>query len=225
MKYMLVAAMLGVLFLFPATALADGEAGLVIDWGDGRVTDHCIAFEGDGISGDELLSRAGYSVNDFSGLVCGIQGQGCEHSGSGSSCLCECPSGGADCTYWGFFTKDAGAPDWQYSFMGYRSQAASDGDMHGWIWGRGGPSSAPPPPDVPFESVCGASASQPTAATTVSPDVTPPPVTTIPSPEPDHGDATDDSNGGGSLVLFGATAAVLAIAIVGGLIWRARRGN
>jgi hypothetical protein len=170
---------------------ADGEshAGLVIDWGDGTLSTHCVDFTGDGIAGEELLSRAGYGVNDFSGLVCGIGDTGCTHSGSFGSCLCECQSGGPDCTYWAFFTRPAGAQDWQYSAIGYRAQRANNGEMHGWAWATGQIGQAPPPPAPPFEAVCAATevptATPPGAPSPMpTPSATPAPVnSTLETPE------------------------------------------
>ena len=47
-----------------AVASADGEVGLVIQEG-GEATTYCIAYTGDGITGEELLERAGLTVQDI----------------------------------------------------------------------------------------------------------------------------------------------------------------
>lgn len=160
-----------------AVVQADGEAGLVIHWGDGRVSTHCIAFGGDSITGDEMLERAGYNINQFSGLVCSIGGVGCQHSGSFDSCTCECQSGGDDCVYWSFFEQPYGAT-WRYSALGAFIARAEDGELHGWQWGEGGPASAPVPPATSFEAVCG---HPPGTVSTVPPAATTPqPVETLP---------------------------------------------
>lgn len=136
--------------LATSVAIADGEAGLVIDYGDGRVDTYCVPFDGESISGEALLAHAGIDVADKGGLVCAIGGAGCP----ASDCLCQCASGGRDCTYWAFFTQGYGG-SWVYSALGYRQQRATDGELHAWKWGQGGPSSAPPPAPVTFEQVCG----------------------------------------------------------------------
>ena len=151
-----------------ATASADGEAGLVIYWGDGTVSTHCIGFNGGSISGDALLSRAGYNVNQFSGLVCGIDAIGCQHSGTFNSCTCECKTGDDDCTYWSFFQQPYGET-WRYSALGIFVAEAEDGDLQGWQWGPGGPASAPAPAAITFEAVCG---HPPAAVSTVPPSAT-----------------------------------------------------
>ncbi|MDZ7727693.1 MAG: hypothetical protein U5Q44_05550 [Dehalococcoidia bacterium] len=171
---MLTALLLG---LGTASAAADGEAGLVVDWGDGSTSNYCIAFQGNSISGEQLLARAGLNVNQFSGLVCGINGVGCQHSGTFNSCTCECQDLGGDCVYWSFFTKGYGG-GWQYSAGGFQGQRVADGEMHAWRWGEGGPSSAPAPAPVSFEQVCGH----------------PPRSVASPTPTPDGNPAAPDGN-------------------------------
>jgi hypothetical protein len=164
------------------TAFADGEAGLVIHYGDGRVDTYCIAFEGDAITGDRLLQRAGLEVNQFSGLVCAIDGTGCAHSGSFDSCTCQCRSGSSDCAYWSFFTQPYGET-WRYSILGFFSAKAADGDMQAWKWGEGSAASAPPPPGTTFEAVCG-HAPRGAAAPPTLPASTVPAVRASPTPTP-----------------------------------------
>ncbi len=173
-------------------ARADGEAGVVIDYGT-HTESFCVAFAGDSISGDALLAAAGREVNQFSGLVCGIDAVGCLHSGSFDSCTCQCR--GSNCTYWAFFTRDYGQGGWTYSGLGFRLARAGDGDLQGWRWGAGTLTSAPPPAGVTFEQVCGhaprGGASQPPQATATSPPTSmattpagtlPTPVATRPAP-------------------------------------------
>lgn len=136
------------------SAHADGEAGLVIDFGNGVVETYCVAIPGSEISGEEMLRRAGLGVNQFSGLVCSIDGTGCTHSGSFDSCTCQCKSGGSDCTYWAFFSQKYGA-NWIYSATGFQLIRAKDGDLQAWKWGKGSLSNAPPPASTSFEQVCG----------------------------------------------------------------------
>ena len=160
-------------------ASADGEAGLVIDFGNGQTQTFCLAFTGSDMSGQQALQKAGVSVNQFSGLVCSLDGTGCQQSGTFDSCTCQCKSGGSDCTYWAFFSQRYGA-SWVYSATGYQLARVKDGDLQAWKWGKGSVSSAPPPAGLTFEQVCGHSPqggtnSKPTA-TLVIPAATSPTV-------------------------------------------------
>lgn len=142
-------------FAVAGVARADGEAGLVIQNGD-QVTTYCIAFTGDGITGQEMLKKAGISIEAYGGgsglAVCALGATGCSDSSSFSSCFCQCQGG--DCTYWAFFTRQSGK-NWVYSSLAFNLLKAKDGDVHGWKWGRGGPNSAPAPQDITFNQICG----------------------------------------------------------------------
>jgi hypothetical protein len=126
---------------------------------DGEVRTYCVLFAGDTISGDELLDAAGISYEDLGtasgSVLCAIEEVGCFDASRFNSCWCECESGGGDCVYWAFFTRRHGE-GWVYSARAFDRVDATDGDLHAWKWGEGGPNSAPRPPDViTFESVCG----------------------------------------------------------------------
>ena len=148
---------------------ADGEAGLVIQDGE-TVTTYCVAFQGEGMSGDALLKAAGKEFDAYGGgsglALCSIGERGCQDAGSFSSCFCECQGG--DCTYWAFFTRGYGR-NWVYSALAFNLLKAKDGELHGWKWGKGGPNSAPSPQDVTFEQVCGHSPQGGAATATLPP--------------------------------------------------------
>lgn len=156
----------------PAFARADGEAGLVIDYGDGRVETYCVAFEGDRITGDQLLERAGVDVNQFSGMVCAIEGVGCRHRGNFPSCHCQCEDL-ADCTYWAYFVQRNNG-GWVRSSLGFLSQVARHGDLHGWRWGKGTAEAATAPPSFTFAEICGHPATTPTTAPSSEAPASPP---------------------------------------------------
>lgn len=139
----------------PRAALADGEAGLVIQDGD-QVRTYCVAFSGESIGGDQLLTAAGVAYGQFGGsggsVLCSIQQVGCFSPGSFNDCFCECQGG--SCTYWAFFTQKYGET-WKYSALAFNATRARDGDLHGWKWGKGSLQNAPVPASATFESVCG----------------------------------------------------------------------
>lgn len=180
------AALLLAVLLPAAVARADGEAGLVIQEG-GSVRTFCVAFQGDGISGEALLNAAGLTFDQFGGgarVLCSLDSVGCFDASSFESCFCECKAGSGRCTYWAFFTQRY-ATSWVYSTIGFNIVRARDGDLHGWKWGEGGPQSAPVPVSITFEDVCGhpprggasAATATPAAVTPVTPTATGAPAT------------------------------------------------
>ncbi len=179
MRRLLRVAALGVVVLAGAAGISaaradGGEAGLVVEHGDGTVETYCITFTGDGIRGDELLRRAGVSFDQFGGLVCSLgprPEEACPAASSFETCTCKCK--GSDCVYWAFFTRSYGK-EWVYSALGFAAQKAKDGDLQGWRWGKGSAMSAPAPVAVTFEQVCGHALRG--GATVATPNVTVAPV-------------------------------------------------
>lgn len=202
-------------------ARADGEVGVVIQEGE-VVTTYCVAFTGDSISGDEALRRAGRTFGQGGGgsgrTVCSIDGVGCFNVNPSdfNSCFCQCTT--SDCTYWAFFTRAYGRP-WAYSGLAFNLIEAKDGDVHGWKWGKGSPSSAPVPRDVTFDQICGgpprggASAPAPPATPTVAVTLTNTPappaagatITTAPTATTEPGE-TAPANSPAALTPLPATA-------------------
>lgn len=149
-------------------AFADGEAGLVVQIGN-DVQTYCVGFTGDSISGGDLLQKVGIPVTEWSGMVCAVgTAEGCFQPSSFETCACQ--SYPPESMYWSFFVQRYGK-SWQYSSFGFRDPRANlkDGDMQAWRWGKGSPNSAPAPPAITFERVCGhapqggAQAAEPTA--------------------------------------------------------------
>ncbi|MGE5594688.1 MAG: hypothetical protein ACM3S1_01485, partial [Hyphomicrobiales bacterium] len=148
----------------PALARADGETGIVIQNGD-NVTTYCVAFQGDSIDGYSALQAAGLDVDLVQGgALCAIDGFGCPDAGNQKDCFCECRDL-SKCTYWAYFTKDAGTSSWIYSNAPVTATNLHDGDMEALKWGPGSGGSAPAPVNVDFATVCPARF-QPTATPT-----------------------------------------------------------
>lgn len=170
----LVAALILAAMSLPLAVLAEegNEAGLVIQFGDGRVETRCIAFEEEVVSGAELLARSGLEVlldpaSSMGVTVCQIEGEGCE--APAEACFCQC-MGGGECAYWNYFYRDDGEGEWAYSALGAAMRKVSDGSVEAWVWGGGG---VPPTNDLRFETIC--------AAAVASATSTPEPSTPVPA--------------------------------------------
>lgn len=166
------------LMLFPVSARsgAPNRVALVVRFGDGSVHTQCVEFNEAQITGLDALTRSGlgviYQASGSSATVCKIQNEGCNFPSQ--PCFCQC-SGGPNCIYWSYWHLNAERGAWQYSQLGASSYMVSNGDVEGWVWGAGSPSSAPQPPLVEFNSVC---APPPTSTFTPPPSPTVSPIPT-----------------------------------------------
>lgn len=133
-----------------AVARADGEAGLVIQNG-ANVETYCVPFKGDSINGADLLKNVNIPVARVGDLVCAVGNVGCFGASDYDSCTCKYAATG---TYWAYFSLTYGQA-WVYSGLSFALLKSKDGDMQAWRWGPGGANSAPPPPAISFEAVCG----------------------------------------------------------------------
>jgi len=154
------------------------QAGLVIQYGDGRVETRCVAFQEEEITGaDLLLTHSGFDtiVDASSGMgitVCRLETEGCAYPSE--PCFCQC-MGGGECAYWNYFYREPGSSEWTYSALGAVLRKVRHGSVEAWVWGNG---TTPPAFEGTFESICAA----PTAATTAArPTAT---VESTTSPEP-----------------------------------------
>lgn len=151
-----------------ASADSPGRAGLVVTFGDGTTVTRCVEFEGEEISGADLLQASGLSLvfsryGGLGGAVCRIEAEGCADPGD---CFCQCKGG--ECRYWSYYRlNEEGA--WEYSQVGPSSRRLGDGDVDGWAWGSGKVGAGPTPASYTFEEIC------------PPPTATPPP---LPSPPP-----------------------------------------
>ncbi len=136
-----------------------GRAGLIVRHGDARLVTACVAFEGESISGEELLARSGFDIrldaaNALGSLICSIDGEGCAFPEK--PCLCRCDQPGA-CGYWAYFGWDLQTGSWTYAAQGARQRQLHDGDLDAWVWlDSTGPEAvtAALPQDVTFKDVC-----------------------------------------------------------------------
>lgn len=124
------------------TTPTTGKAALVVTLADGSSLLRCVTFSGDNISGVDLVSASGLSletaVDPARGMaVCSIEGEGCPVS----NCFCDMPN------YWSYWHWQDGA--WNYASAGSSSYVVSDGALEGWTYSDG-----QEPPQVSFEQIC-----------------------------------------------------------------------
>jgi hypothetical protein len=222
------------LVILPSAASADpgDRAGLVVEFGDGRVMTRCVTLETEEATGADLLTLSGLEVlvDASSGMgitVCQVEGVGCAYPAD--PCFCQCMSGNA-CAYWNYFYRDPGETDWSYSALGALLRKVNPGSVEAWVWGDG---QTPPADDLTFEAICTPPTTMPTEpppqptsqpapatpaptaskviADTPAPEVAP--STATPTAEPESSANTDSLLGIFSywpfrLIVFGLVAAV-----------------
>ncbi|MBC8076683.1 MAG: hypothetical protein H7Y32_11465, partial [Chloroflexales bacterium] len=165
------AALVGTLLalgLVQAQPPTPARAGVVIQFGDGRVTRACVELGDDGqATGEEALLAVGLPVIVEAGgvgaAVCKVDAEGCDYPATG--CFCQCSLGaGASCRYWAYNRLVAG--QWQLSNIGASNTIVRAGDVEGWAWGDGSVSSGARPPQTTFSEVCAVAAATSTATAT-----------------------------------------------------------
>ena len=126
------------------------RAGLIVDFGEGRVFTACIRFAEDELSGVDLLRRAGLDLlveySSIGQAVCKIEDVGCAFPGQ--HCFCDCLR--VPCAYWSYWYRDGDS--WIYSGMGGSDRRVGDGGVDAWVWGDG----SRQPPELDLASLCAA---------------------------------------------------------------------
>ncbi|HEV2065723.1 MAG TPA: hypothetical protein VGR08_02725 [Thermomicrobiales bacterium] len=122
-------------------------AGLMIDYGDGRVSYALVAFTEESLSGVELLRRSGLPIVTvpFGGLgegVCSIDAVGCD-PGACRRRLCQ--SADRESPFWQYLRQAEGG-SWSPAVLGASHADVDDGDVDAWSWSG-------TPPDLPPMSV------------------------------------------------------------------------
>jgi hypothetical protein len=201
----------------PVRAQDGARAGVIVVHGDGSMTQQCVPFAEESISGYELLKRAGLALgveaSSTGASICSIDGEGCNFPQE--SCFCQCQS--SPCVYWSYWRLQEGG--WLYQNLGAGNTQVRDGDVEGWHWSEGTVKDAQEPPSVTFDQICGVPqpATTATAATAIAPEITAAPQENGPATAAPNELVTRD----GLWLLAGAAGVVLA-----GGIWymvRARR--
>lgn len=161
------------------------RVALVVVHGDGDIIKQCIEFSENELTGMQLLQRSGLDLNvdvngGMGGAVCRIDSEGCTYPAD--DCFCRCEKSD-NCVYWSYWYQKDG--DWQFSGLGAANLKVKNGDMQGWVWGKGTIGSAgTKPPAMKFEDVC---TLPPTSTPTATPSSTATPTNTptvTPTPKP-----------------------------------------
>jgi hypothetical protein len=126
------------------------RATLIIQFSDESHITHCVSFGPDGITGLDLLRRAGLEVATWGTAVCRIEGTGCDYPRE--RCFCQCLS--PPCRFWSYWLWQDGR--WVYSQIGAGQHQVRDGDAQAWVWGDG-----QTPPIVTPEVICPSGGDQP----------------------------------------------------------------
>jgi hypothetical protein len=110
-------------------------AGLIVDYGDGRVTYAVVPFSEDEINGVELLDRSGLDIVSvgFGGLgdaVCQIDDTGC----SVQDCRTRmCQTSDRESPFWQF-SKLGDDDEWLMVATGASGARVRNGDIYAWTW-------------------------------------------------------------------------------------------
>jgi hypothetical protein len=115
-----------------------GEAGLVVEHGDGSITYVLVTFPEDEIASIELLQRSGLSLTTVSsgGLgeaICSLDREGC---GVEDCRLRLCQTGSADSPFWKFFRVGSGGT-WIAQPLGASGTRVYNGVVDLWAWTGG----------------------------------------------------------------------------------------
>src|SRR5918994_706878 len=134
-----VAALIWLLLTFAlplgGTARTLNAAGIVVDYGDGRVTYAYVPFAEEEISGIELLRRSGVPLVTvaFGGLgegVCMVEETGC---GVTECRRRMCQTGERSSPFWQYARQEA-LGEWRTFSLGASQSTVRNGDIDGWAW-------------------------------------------------------------------------------------------
>jgi hypothetical protein len=137
----LVLLVLATCFTFGASAQTpEGEgdlnvAGLVVDYGDGRMSYAVVPFTEESLSGIELLRRSGLTLLTvpFGGLgegVCSIESTGCD---LGACRTRMCQSADRESPFWQYVRQGEDGT-WAPAALGATHARVEDGDVDAWAW-------------------------------------------------------------------------------------------
>jgi hypothetical protein len=117
-----------------ATTAEQGQAGVVVQFADGSYVARGVPFEGDSITGLDLLLQSGLSTSRSGSVVCRIESNGCNYPGE--PCFCQCTGSAPGCHFWSYWQWRS--ESWAFSSSGAADHHVRNGEVVGWHW-PGGP--------------------------------------------------------------------------------------
>lgn len=172
--------------MLAASAASQTYIALVVDFGDGTTTTHCVPVA-PGESDEQALAQV-YSVEaNGSGLICDIN-----NIPRSDTSQCLQTAGNNQFYYWSYWHGSTGT--WEYANGGPAGYTTSNGDVEGWKFqnpGADNPTAPAPGASPNFANICAADL---TPATTVPMPPSPPPT---PTPTTAFAHNSTSSNGGG----------------------------
>jgi hypothetical protein len=166
-----------VFFLIPFSMIRAqtlNKAGLIIKDGNGNIQKFCIPFDGDTITGYDLLQKSNLAIEaQFSPMgvaVCSINNTGCPADNTCLKCM--------EPLYWSYWRMSG--EKWVYSNLGTGLTSVRNGNIEAWVWGDG----QSPPPHISFEEICQSSPPDQNKPTKTRKPTFIPPTSTPRSPTP-----------------------------------------
>ncbi|NJP06807.1 MAG: hypothetical protein HC837_14930 [Chloroflexaceae bacterium] len=150
------------------------HAGLVVQFGDGRIITECVKLEEKGWSNaEELLIAASLDVDiavvpGSASSVCQIDTEGCNtdpDEGDTRQCFCQCPDANS-CQRWLYYAFEQGI--WQRAL--HWESMIKPGHVVGWAWGDQDTTRISK--SFAFEEICPATTPTPTGTLTSTATVT-----------------------------------------------------
>jgi hypothetical protein len=119
----------------PAWAQEPNVAGLIVDYGDGRISYAVVPFEEEEINGLDLLQESGLDVVTvgFGGLgdaVCQVDDTGCPVDDCRKRM---CQTSDPESPFWQF-SKLGDEGEWLFVATGASGAKVRDGDIYAWSW-------------------------------------------------------------------------------------------
>ncbi len=113
-----------------ANSAQQGQAGVVVQFADGSYVARCVPFDGDSITGLDLLLQSGLSTSRSGSMICRIENNGCNYPGE--PCFCQCSGSTPGCSFWSYWQWQE--ERWVFSSSGAADHHMRSGEVAGWHW-------------------------------------------------------------------------------------------